>query len=109
MSLEGWKALFEIGGVILLGVTFVFGTGALYFSHRVNTVQEEHLRQFDKDLTDAKIALSEQQTRAAMAEKELLELKERIKPRRLTDEESARFIAALKSVSNGAVTLGTTA
>jgi hypothetical protein len=65
MSLEGWKALFEIGGVILLGLTFVFGAGALYFSNRVNAVQDAHLRQFDRDLTDAKSEMAKQQTRAA--------------------------------------------
>jgi hypothetical protein len=33
MSLEGWKALFEIGGVVLLLLTFAFGAGALFVNN----------------------------------------------------------------------------
>jgi hypothetical protein len=59
MSPESWKSVFELGGVVLLALTFVLGAGALYFSHRVNDIQEAHLRQFDRELTDAKKALGE--------------------------------------------------
>lgn len=68
MPLESWKQLFEIGGVILLFLTFVFGAGALYTATRLNTLQEAQLRQFDKDLTGAKTALAAQQERAAVAD-----------------------------------------
>jgi hypothetical protein len=39
---------------------------------------------------------AKQQTRAATAERNLLELRERIKPRRLTDQQSSAFVAELK-------------
>jgi hypothetical protein len=124
MSLEGWKSLFEIGGVTLLFLTFVFGAGALYCSNRINAAQDARLRQFDLDLTGAKTALSlqqeraanadakvagleqdaanakiemaKQQTRAAEAEKALLELQERMKDRHLSIEQQRNIIAKLR-------------
>ncbi len=136
MPIEFWKSIFETGGVVLLGLTFLFGLGALYTNIRINSVQEQRLRKFDKDLTDEKNALSiqqeraanadarvvgleiaasdaktemaKQQARAATAERSLLELQERIKPRRLTDQESAKFVAALRVLPNGSVQFGYT-
>ena len=70
-SLEFWKNLFEITGVVLLLLTFIAGLGLVWFSRKLNAVQAEQLRQFDKDLTEAKIKLGEQQERAAAAEIEL--------------------------------------
>lgn len=46
MSLEGWKSLFEIGGVVLLGLTFVFGAGALITGNRINAIQSMELGDF---------------------------------------------------------------
>jgi len=65
MSLESWKSFFEIGGVVLLFLTFAFGTGALLTGKVVNQRQENQLRRFDSDLTTAKTALSDQQERNA--------------------------------------------
>jgi hypothetical protein len=53
-------------------------------------------------------AVAEQQTRAATAEKELLELRERIKPRSLTDQQSEEFIGVLKTLPGGTVNFGYT-
>lgn len=68
MSLESWKALFEIGGVILLFLTFVFGAGALITSNRINALQEVRLRQFSQTLTDSQTESGKQQVRAADAD-----------------------------------------
>jgi hypothetical protein len=43
MFLEWWKAFSEVGGVILLFLTFVFGAGALITNNRINAVQDERL------------------------------------------------------------------
>lgn len=53
--------------------------------------------------------LAKQQQLTANAERSLLELKERIKPRRLTDQQSTDFVKALKTLPNGAINLGHTA
>jgi hypothetical protein len=68
MSLEGWRAFFETGGVILLFLTFVFGAGAVLTSKRINEKQAEELRQFS-------LNLAAQQERAAKAEQVAAEAK----------------------------------
>lgn len=73
-SLEFWKNIFEIAGVVLLLLTFVAGAGVLWFSRKLNAVQAEQLRQFDKGLTDAKLELGKQLERAAVAEKALKDI-----------------------------------
>jgi hypothetical protein len=73
MSLDAWKSFFDIGGVLLLALTFLFGAGALITSRKINDLQSAKLREFDKDLTDAKTELGKQQERAAKAEKQLIE------------------------------------
>lgn len=62
----------------------------------------------EHDAAVAKGDMAKQQTRAAIAEKELLELKERIRPRRLTNKEAADFVAALQKVPNSRLKLGYT-
>jgi hypothetical protein len=68
MDVEWWKSFFELGGVILLFLTFAFGAGFMFTGKRVNERQAERLQEFDKNLTDAKIELGKQQERAAKAE-----------------------------------------
>src|ERR1700688_748182 len=69
----------------------------------------------EKSASEAKAAqqrvetnLAKQQERAATAEKDLLELKERIKPRRLTDKQSADFVAVLSRLPNTKLRFGHT-
>jgi hypothetical protein len=122
-SLEFWKNLFEISGVVLLLLTFVAGAGVLWFSRRLNAIQAEQLRQFDKGLTDAKLELgrqqeraanadarvagleadaanaksemAKQQTRAATAERDLLQLQTRLAHRRIGPDEQTKLAAKL--------------
>lgn len=68
MSVEWWKSFFEVGGVILLFLTFAFGAGVLVTGNLVNKKQAERLRVFDSELTSAKTDLARQQERAAKAE-----------------------------------------
>jgi hypothetical protein len=75
MPLEWWKTLFEAGSVILLFLALMFGAGALFTSRRINQRQATRLRDFDKDLIDAKAELARQQERAAHAEHDATEAK----------------------------------
>jgi hypothetical protein len=68
MSLEGWKSFFEIGGVILLLLTFAFGAGALIVNNRLNAIQA-------KELGDFRIKFEEEQQKTALAQKEVAEAK----------------------------------
>ena len=106
MSLESWKTVFEIGGVILLFLTFVFGTGAVLTGKRINVLQAERTLALEADAANAKASqqrvetdLAKQQERAAKAEKDLLELQERMKPRHLSAEQESRLTEALMAAS----------
>ena len=74
MSVDALKTLFEIVGVVLIGLTFIAAALALHFAHVVDREKSEQLRQFDKSLTEAKTKLGEQQERAAVAEKALRDI-----------------------------------
>ena len=98
MSVEFWKTICDWAAVVLVGLTFIAGAGALLAGRVLNSRQSEQLRKFEADLASAKtdnltlqkqVAIlqtdaSIQQERAAKAEKSLLELQEQLKPRRLT-------------------------
>ncbi|HWX53666.1 MAG TPA: hypothetical protein VN176_03645 [Verrucomicrobiae bacterium] len=68
MTVESWKTVFDIGTLVLLFVTAAFATGIFLTGDIINKRQGEQLRQFDKDLTEAKTNLGKQQERAAAAE-----------------------------------------
>jgi hypothetical protein len=69
MSLEGWKSFFEIGGVVLLLLTFAFGAGALIVNNRLNAIQAQ-------ELGDFKLKFEEEQQKTAGAQKEAAEAKQ---------------------------------
>ena len=108
MPIEWWKSFFEIGGVVLLFLTFAFGAGFVITGKIVGERQEEKLRLFDKDLTAAKTELVKQQALAATAERNLLELQQRMKPRHLTEKQAADFVDALKRYRHGVIDFGYT-
>jgi len=47
VSAESLKTLFEIIGIVLLGLTFLDGGLAWYFGRKVNKEQAAQLREFD--------------------------------------------------------------
>lgn len=71
MTVEGLKTIFDWFAIILLFLTFASGMGVLITGDIINRRQAVQLRQFDKDLTDAKIELGRQRERATKAESEI--------------------------------------
>jgi hypothetical protein len=69
MPLELWKSVFEIGGVALLALTFVFGAGALIVNNRLNAIQS-------KQLDDFKLRFEAERQKTALAQKEAAEAKQ---------------------------------
>ena len=67
MSLESWKSFFEIGGLILLFLTFVFGAGALITASRLTAIQA-------KELSELRLRAAEAGARAAKNEQEAARL-----------------------------------
>lgn len=71
MPLEVWKSFFEIGGVVLLALTFLFGAGALIANSRLNVIQA-------RELDDFKLRFEGEQQRTALAQKEAAEAKQMV-------------------------------
>lgn len=103
--------------LVAIGVAgeFVLGFMAGPARHRVDQAKDAEMsrlvdssRTLEKHVADAKAEMSKQQTRAATAEKELLDLKERIKPRRLSDQQCTDFVKTLKTSPNEVVDFGYT-
>jgi hypothetical protein len=91
MSLESWKSFFEIGGVTLLFLTFIFGTGALFTSTRINKRQAEQIRLFEKELAKAQKEAAE----AQLALKQYVEARTSPRSARLSKDRQ-RIVDALK-------------
>lgn len=129
MPVETWKSIFDWATVVLIAFTVVSGAGALITGDIINRRQESQSRQFEQDLTAAKTELGQQQERTALAgaqlaglerdaaeaktretiaERKLLELQIRVRPRHLTDKDAAAFVAALRTLPNGIVDFGYT-
>jgi hypothetical protein len=68
MDVEFWKAIFDWLVLIFIVLSVFTGAGALITGKIISDRQEAKSRQFDSDLTTAKIELGRQQERAAKAE-----------------------------------------
>jgi len=68
MPLEFWKSFWEIGGVVLLAGTFLFGAGALIVNGKINVKAA-------KELADFKIKFEGEQQKTAHAQQEASEAK----------------------------------
>jgi hypothetical protein len=95
MSLEGWRTLFEIGGVILLFLTFVCGAGVVLTGKKINALQAEEVRQIEQQQRKA----AEEQKQAAAerlaVQRNLAEVTNRQNPRIINRE---KFLKRLEGV-----------
>ncbi|MGA3076506.1 MAG: hypothetical protein ABSG56_22795 [Bryobacteraceae bacterium] len=91
MSIESLKSLFDWAAVALILLTFVVGAGALITGNVISARQEAKLKQFDKDLTDARAALKTQEGLVEGLKGDNLKLEAQIAPRRLTREQEVKI------------------
>lgn len=113
MDVEGWNSLFK-SIAMWSGLVTALAAGAGWWTESiVRTRDTERLRIIGKDIADAKAGqaaaetrlksvegeTAKQQERAANAERSLLELKQRVAPRRVTPEQRAQFIVRTKSLA----------
>jgi hypothetical protein len=95
MSVEFWKAIFDWAAVVLVGITFIAGAGALITGKILSDRQASSVKRFQIDLEAAK-------ERAVHADVKRLELENRIAdifgPRQLTAEQSARIAKKLEGL-----------
>src|SRR5690242_13901961 len=117
MSVEGLKTFFDWGTVVLLGLTFIFGAGALVTGNVLNKRQEKELTQLRKETGEANEKAGQANERAGELEKDAATLRKeaederlaRVKIeasvawRRLTDQQKAEIGTSLKRFSNQGV------
>lgn len=96
MSVETWKWLFDCATVILIALTVVTGAGALLTGRTINKRQEAELREFRLDIAKANERAAEANKVAEQERLERVKIEERIAPRRLTQDQKAGLIQALK-------------
>lgn len=65
MSLELWKSLFDWATILFIALTVLTGAGAIITGNKLGERQDTKLRQFDKDLTQAKVDLANAQVSLA--------------------------------------------
>lgn len=101
-SVEAWKSLFDIGTVVALFLAFAFGFGVWYTGDKINKRQAEKLRQFDKDLTDARTSLANAQKEAErlrrdnlLLQKDVIQLSEGLTWAHLSDEQRQVLASAV--------------
>jgi hypothetical protein len=89
--------------------------GTVSEAQRALLVQQERadiaagkLAGLEQDAADAKTEMAKQQTIAATAERSLLELQNRIKPRNLTAKQAADFVEVLRTLPGGTIDFGYT-
>jgi hypothetical protein len=104
MSVESWKAVFDWAAVVLVGLTFIAGAGALIAGKVINERQASELKQFQLDLEKTREGAASASERAAQADLKRVELENRIVhifgPRQLTTEQSARITQRLKGLKD---------
>ena len=90
MDLETWNWVFKITAVIAAAITFVVGTGALFTERALGQRQTAQMLALQTELSDAK-------ARQAGAERDLLVLQERAKPRTLSTAARSAVLENLRS------------
>jgi hypothetical protein len=120
MTLDELYTYLQLGSAILLGLTFLVGSGAIFAGHFVNKRQSLKISAAGQIAAQAgavaakagadaaaanvrskllEIEAGKQRERAAKAEKELLELQQRLAPRRLTAEQQRTLASKLRPFS----------
>lgn len=94
MSIETWKSVADWATIVFIAFTVVSGSAALILGNRINKRQTDQVRKLEMDL-------AHQQERAAIAEKDLAEVKKNQGPRSIPGAIST----ALKQAAPGKAVL----
>ena len=100
MSVDFWKTVFDWASVVLVGLTFIAGAGALITGRILNDRQSMRLQQMNEVLTKAETDLETQKGLTAKAQQEASEaalaLAKFKAPRAIPPEREEAFVASLK-------------
>jgi len=67
-TLEWWKSIFEIGGIVLLVLTAAFGAGALYTNKKISKIQAGEILSLQERLIRGEVEFQKAQQQTANAE-----------------------------------------
>ena len=102
-TLESFKSFCEIAGVVVLGLAFLFGAGALWMANSLGAIKERELNNLKLETAHANEEAGQANERAAKLEVEAAKLRFQLEqemqkrsPRALTSEQKAIMAAELK-------------
>jgi hypothetical protein len=102
VTLEWWNSVFQFSSAVLLGLTFIAGTGAIITGHFVSQRQarlisttSERAAAANERASKLELDAAAQQERAATAERKLLELQRQLAWRALTPAQARQLASEL--------------
>src|SRR5437667_5063308 len=90
MTLEGLNTFLQLASAVILALTFLVGAGAIWTSYRLRKRQSARIAAIE-------LEAAQQRERAAVAERDLLQLRQRLAPRSLTLSQRQALLVALQS------------
>jgi len=98
-SLDGWYSFWQLATLLALIATFVTGLGTYVTGRWINERQGIENKKQATELLELGTDLSRQREKTVLAEKSLLELQEKLRPRQLLERE--KFVSFLKEYKSG--------
>lgn len=99
-TVDDWNAMFQVLTIIFVAGTVLTGVGKIWTDKIIKERQAQELAAARISTTKLETDLAKQQERAAKAEKELLEVQERFKPRTLSRSEQNDLFGLLRAHSS---------
>lgn len=99
-TVEDWNTAFQVLTTIFVAGTVLTGLGTVFTGRLVTKRQAQELAATKARTTKLQTDLAAQQERAANAERQLLEVQERFKPRTMSPREQNSLLGLLRSYSS---------
>lgn len=99
-TVEGWNAIFQILTTLFVAGTVITGLGIFFTGRVVSKRQAQELAEAKANMAKVETDLAKQQERAANAERQLLEVQERFKPRTMSPSQQNNLLGLLRASSS---------
>jgi hypothetical protein len=99
-TVDDWNTAFQVLTTMFVAGTVLTGLGAMFTDRAVRKRQAEELAITKANTVKLQTDLAAQQERAAKAEKELLEVQERFKPRTMSQSEQNNLVGLLRAYAS---------
>ena len=100
-ELSNWM---QVVSAIVGAVTFIALIATVWVTLKANAEKDEKTRQQEQRLAEINFRVEEEGRKRAEAERALLELQERMRPRNLTEKQKTKLADSLKSIPRGKIT-----